>query len=61
MDEMDRESRIKYAEAVTQRADPIGHEMQVLQASYKSLAELSPQAGKRVLAYLNAVMGERLN
>ncbi len=61
MEIQEQEMRKQYDAAVASRTDPIGYEMQVLQTSYKSLSELSPQAGKRVLAYLNAVLGERLN
>lgn len=55
------ESQRKYEAALSQRTDPIGFEMHILQTTYKQLAQLDPKAKARVMTYLNAVMAERLN
>lgn len=66
MDELEqerlaRESKKQYEAAVSQRADPIGHEIDFIASTYRTLMIMSPAASKRAMAYLNAVMAERLN
>ncbi len=60
-DRQSRDAQTRYEAAVSQRADPIGYEMEVLQTTYRQLSQLDPKAKARVMSYLNAVVGERLN
>lgn len=62
MDELEQErNRKQYEAAVAARNDPIGHEIDFIANTYRTLMGMSPAASKRAMAYLNAVMAERLN